>query len=76
MRQQIIIESGVNIPPDEQINRRLEELGDGWEIVNVQTSSEVFGIVPGTDSSQYGGSTCAPLHHCVYITTVVVKRVS
>jgi hypothetical protein len=76
MRHRVIIERRINIPPDEEVNKRLEELGNDWEVVSAHTISEVFGIIPGTDSSQHGGSTGAPLHHCIYTTTVVVKQVS
>ena len=62
----VIVQSGVNIPPQDEVNKEIAKLGDGWRVVSAMTALEVFGIVKET--------AMPPIHHVVYVTTVVMRR--
>ena len=69
MKQTIIIVKSVNLTPESEVNERIEELGDGWEIVSASTALAPHGQHP----DQFQASSAA---HVYYITTIVLKKVS
>ena len=66
MYSKVIVRSGINIPPEDQINEAIEELGVGWYIIQANTTPTVFGIEPKSGTP--------PFHHCIYVTTVVLHK--
>ena len=66
MESKVIVRRAINIPPEDEVNEAIKELGDGWRIIQVETELAVFGVIPD--------STVPPLHHCVYVITVAMQR--
>jgi hypothetical protein len=60
--QKIIIVDSRNTPPEEEVEERLEELGDGWRVVSAITSLYPFGEMDDGP------------RHIYYVTTVVVGK--
>ena len=64
MLTKIIIEKNTNVSTEEQINKRLQELGPGWKIKSAKTEANIIGVI-----------TLNPLvFHVLYVTTVVVEK--
>lgn len=66
----VIMVKGQNVPPEEEVQERIDALGEGWELVTIQTDQMAWGeMSPG----EY--EFVRPMH-VYYITTVIMKRVS
>ncbi len=63
----IIIVKTMNQSPEEEVNRRLEELGEGWKIISATTAMALFGERQSEEFEMLA-------HHLYYVTTVVVER--
>lgn len=69
--QKVIIVQGMNIPPEDDVNQRLEELGSGWRVVSATTAMCPFGQM---DINQPGQNYRGVCRHMYYTVTVVVER--
>jgi hypothetical protein len=67
VRSKVIIRSGINIPPEKQINEAIAELGHKWRVVKAETVLSVFGVEPTSN-------TMSTIPRCVYVTTVVMEE--
>ena len=66
MKSKVIVKKRNNIPPEEEVNKAIEELGEGWRVVQSQTALAVFVGAP------LEGVT--PLTQVCYVTTVVMQK--
>ncbi len=70
MNQKVIIVSSINFTPEEELERRLQELGDGWRITSATTSIALHGTMDyKTESCWRPGAA----RHAYYVTTVIVE---
>lgn len=72
MESRVIVQAQVNAPPEEKVNEAIKDLGDGWRVMSATTALAVFGIQPGTEG--YLPNAIGPIHHCTYVTTVVMQK--
>lgn len=71
MDQKVIIVSSHNFTPEEELEKRLEELGEGWRVVSATTSLATHGTMDyRTESARMDGIA----RHTYYVTTVIVER--
>lgn len=66
--QKLIIESSMNVTPEEQLEEKLAPLiADGWRIVSVMTA-----LAPHGEFSPHAGEKYA--RHVYYVTTVLLEK--
>jgi len=71
MKQKVIIVSSVNLTPEDELEKRLQELGRGWRVVSATTSLALHGTMDyRTETSWMNGIA----RHAYYVTTVIVER--
>ncbi len=71
MDQKVIIVSSINFTPEEELAKRLEELGEGWRVVSATTSIALQGTWNyRTESSWMDGIA----RHAYYVTTAIVEK--
>jgi len=71
MNQKVIIVSSLNFTPEEELEKRLEELGDSWRITSATTSLALQGTMDHrTETSWMDGIA----RHAYYVTTVIVEQ--
>ena len=63
----VIIVRALNNTPQDEVDKALEEIGDGWDVASAITTSEVFAIDLNSGQSP-------PFHHIWFTTTIVLKR--
>ena len=72
----ILTAYGTNIPPEDEINKKICDLGEGWETVSASTSVSVFGHNPNLQiRADETSDRTIPAYHAAYVITVVVKSV-
>ncbi len=66
----VIVEAKLNWIPEQEVQDRLDFLGDAWEIVSAQTVGVPYHGGEGLEfKGPYQGNT-----HIMYITTVALKQ--
>ena len=75
--QKIIIVSSMNLTPEDELNERLEKLGDGWKIVGQpQTTIALQGEMDTAPTAGGSGLFYGVAHHVYMVTTVVVEKLA
>ncbi len=73
MKQKVIIVRSTNLTPEDELEERLQELGDDWRVVSATTSLALQGSWNyKTETSWMDGIA----RHAYYVTTVIVERAS
>lgn len=70
--QRIIIVNSRNLTPEDEVNARIEELGEGWRIVAANTSL----ALQGTMDTNIPEKAFGVANHVYYVTTVVLEKTS
>ncbi|MDO8676271.1 MAG: hypothetical protein Q7K16_01320 [Candidatus Azambacteria bacterium] len=71
MEQKVIIVSSTNFTPEEELEKRLLELGDDWRVTSATTSLALHGTMDyKTESCWMPGVA----RHAYYVTTAIVER--
>ncbi|MBI2409859.1 hypothetical protein HYV30_02330 [Candidatus Kaiserbacteria bacterium] len=72
MEQKVIIVGSRNDSPEEELEKRLRELGSSWRIVSATTSLALHGTWDyRTERSMMQGIA----RHVYYVTTVIVEKI-
>lgn len=71
MEQRIIIVCSLNLTPEDELEKRFQELGEGWRVVSATTSLALQGSMNyRTETSWMDGIA----RHVYYVTTAIVER--
>lgn len=72
--QKVIIVTGKNIPPEEEANERIEQLGEGWRVVSAITQLCTHGTFEESSSGPVLKVSRGDPMHVLYVTTLVVEK--
>ena len=71
MKQKVIIVGSLNFTPEEELEKRLQDLGDGWHVTSATTSIALHGTMDyKTESCWMPGVA----RHAYYVTTAIVEQ--
>jgi len=71
MKQKVIIVRSLNFTPEDELENRLQELGEGWRVVSASTSLALHGTMDHRTETSWMYRIA---RHAYYVTTVIVER--
>jgi len=72
--QKVIIVTSRNISPEEEVNERIERLGEGWRVVSAVTQLCTHGTFEEACSGPGFKVSMGDPMHVLYVTTLVVEK--
>ncbi|RME59812.1 hypothetical protein D6779_03345 [Candidatus Parcubacteria bacterium] len=73
-KQKVIIIKSMNLTPEHELEKRLEELGPGWNVVSASTSLTTHGTMDYHNKRE-GVILDGIARHIYFVTTVIVEKV-
>ena len=70
MNQKVIIVRSMNLTPEDELEEKLNELGEGWRVVSATTAA----ALQGTMDIDAPGKFFGVARHIYFVTTAVVEK--